>query len=226
MGDSILEGVYKAIQKHIPRDETANKTEIKSLTTDEFIPRINYSHVECFLFIFHQLAYTDPQYLQIVCGIFAMTGQPSDFDPQNTEKTADIRARLTYLMQTLITYGSKVKEVSENIERVNAITEEEKNALNQKRKAAQVALISISNIETLAKSLLEIPPELVTDLPLSWKSQQKSSKPKKKKKWKKKKGGIKKKIIITTVVTSEIERICTIVQKKSSRKMIGIGKLQ
>src|SRR5690348_13349614 len=67
----ILPAIYDLFCSHVP----TNQTDIK----------INYTHIECLLYIFHQLASKAPGSLKNVCGIKIMTGQPSDYEGNEEE---------------------------------------------------------------------------------------------------------------------------------------------
>ncbi len=78
---------------------------------DKSMPKINFSSAEILLYMLHSYGRLASGAFKEACGVFAPTGQPSDFAEGLKEKKADFLARLTLLETAVNTYTTQAKEV-------------------------------------------------------------------------------------------------------------------
>jgi hypothetical protein len=145
----MLPSVYALICSHVPTSDSDAK--------------INYTHIECLLHIFHQLASKAPGSLKTICGIKIMTGQPSDYEGSEAEMEAkrnEFMLRLKSLISNTTTLITQLNQAISNF------TPEEKD----KKKTAQTALRTTQNIKELTQALTAAKPQLAPNIHLSWRT--------------------------------------------------------
>jgi len=151
----MLPSIFSLIKDHVPTSETVDI-------------KINFTHIECLLYIFHQLASKIPGSLSPICGIKITTGQPSDLPetPESIAKFKDFVMRLKYL-------DTKTKAFIEQLEQVlKSLTGKEE---KQKKETVEEATKTTRNIRDLVSALIQSKPIFLTGekIQLSWKGVQK-----------------------------------------------------
>lgn len=167
-----IDPLYKLIKTYIPKED-----DYRSKTA----PKINFSVVECLLYIFHQLASKDENAVQHIC-----SGLPpvlSDmFEDNKPDVREDFDDRLYFLRKKNKEYMSQLDMILQSI---NSIFDkmkngDEKNKLEEKQHQIQVALITASNLQIFINNLLKGDSVFLGDdtITLSWmkKNQQMSEK--------------------------------------------------
>lgn len=105
---------------------------------------LEFSRVECLLFIFHHLAKTQPEFLN-----------------DNADRLKDFRTRLQYFARVTQAYQKRLREAVANKSGEELKTEENKIKL--------IALKTTGNINTLIIDLFRQPPSYKSKISLSWK---------------------------------------------------------
>jgi len=146
-------------------------------------PKINFSYVECLLYVFHQFAFKAPKLCYQLCGIYPTansenSGQPTEplsplSEEITTEKDEFIK-RLTSLEENYKVIDKFFKKLSANIlTRAKAAPATDKKTLAEKRSSVQIALRTVTNIQKLVASLKAKSPHFLSDtkdISLSWTS--------------------------------------------------------
>jgi len=133
--------IFNALLEYTPLPPSEEKEEA---STED--PKLNFSQVECLMFVFHQLARKCPNYL---------AAEP------NADRLKDFRLRLQYLAR-----GSQIciKGLKE------ALAGKSGDALRtEENKKRIVALKLFTNITQLVRDLMHNPPSYKVALTLSWK---------------------------------------------------------
>ncbi|XP_054713352.1 apoptosis inhibitor 5-like [Uloborus diversus] len=137
-----IEIIYKILLEYIPLPPAADIENGSS--TDE--PNLQFTHIECFLFIFTQLLKFYPEFLT---------------SAENSQLFKDLKARLQFLARGV---QSGIKTFRESL-----ITNKTKEAKPEETKLKAIALRTMNNINTLIKDLFRSPPTFKTTVTLSWK---------------------------------------------------------
>ncbi|XP_005093506.1 apoptosis inhibitor 5 [Aplysia californica] len=132
--------VFTALLEYMPLPPSEEKEE--SATED---PKLNFSQVECLMFVFHQLGRKHPGYLA---------------DEANAERLKDFRVRLQYLARGSQICIKRLKEALAGKTGDALRTDENKKRI--------VALKLFTNITVLVKDLMHNPPSYKVAVTLSW----------------------------------------------------------
>jgi hypothetical protein len=112
-------------------------------------PKLQFSHVECLMFAFHQVARR--------CQTFLTA-------PENAERLRDFRVRLQYFARGVQAYIKQLRLALQGATPDSLKTEE--------NKIKSLALKTTTNINSLIKDLFYNPPAYKAVITLSWKSEQ------------------------------------------------------
>jgi len=115
-----------------------------SAESDE--PKLQFSEIECLVYTLHQLGRRHSQYLA---------------SPEKAEALKELRKRLQYLARVIQVYSTKLRQalMGKSKEELKSDTHKIKN----------LALKMTSNISTIVKDLLHVPPSYKATVGLSWK---------------------------------------------------------
>ncbi|XP_064480079.1 apoptosis inhibitor 5-like isoform X2 [Ornithodoros turicata] len=138
---SCLESVFNKLLEHMPLPPTNKEAE-----NMEELPALQLSHVECLMYVFHQLAKRTPEFLTA---------------EGNSERLRDFKLRLQYLARGVQGYIKKLRSA------LQGKKAEELKSDENKLKAA--ALKTTNNINTLIRDLFHVPPSFKATIVLSWK---------------------------------------------------------
>lgn len=143
--------IYDALKSEIPEKADASAM-------------MNFTNIECYLFIFHRLAIKSPGSLNAVCGIKIITGQPSDTFGDFKHLRQEMIQKLTVLEQICSPYVGRLKSLVAQLKKEG----KEKNA-EEVRSKTQI-FKCIENVITLAKALKKPRPEFIqfSNLMPSW----------------------------------------------------------
>jgi len=190
--------VYQTLKTHIPLPNEKKATSVTSTTTSTesenenatnedntptvTLPKINFSYVECLLYVFHQFAAKAPKQCYRLCGIYPTSttennGQPkeplSPLSEEVTKEKEEFIKRLTSMEENYKVI-EKFKKLSANIlTRSQDAPATDKKTLAEKRSSVQIALRTVTNIQKLVASLKSKSPVFLTDkkaVSLSWTS--------------------------------------------------------
>lgn len=139
-----LDAVYAKLLEYMPVPPIEDSTE-NSTPPEE--PTLQFSHIECIMYTFHQLAKHLPECLT---------------DPENADRLRDLKLRLQYLAQGVQGYIKKLREALHGGKR-SVSTKSEENKLKV------IALRTTTNINTLIRDLFHNPPSYKCAITLSWK---------------------------------------------------------
>ncbi|KAM3287065.1 apoptosis inhibitor 5-like protein API5 [Capsicum chacoense] len=146
------------------------------------IEEVNYTCIECLLYIFHHLAHKTPNATNSLCGYKIVTGQPSDrLGEDFSEQYKDFTERLSTVEDLA---RSMIKKLTQGMADQNkalaaAKTDEEKDAIKTQKQTATIALRACNNILAMTPPLHTKTPKFIGDqkLNLSWKEATKPSGP-------------------------------------------------
>lgn len=137
-----VEIVHKILLEYIPLPPP--ETENGSAPADE--PNLEFTHIECLMFIFTHLLKHNPEFLTA---------------GDNSQRFKDLKARLQFLARG-VQSGIKTFRESLVADQINETKAEE-------TKMKAIALRTMNNINTLIKDLFRTPPTFKTAVVLSWK---------------------------------------------------------
>ncbi|XP_072034735.1 apoptosis inhibitor 5-like [Amphiura filiformis] len=148
--ETALSNLYTTLLAYMPLPpaESENADEEKSNGS----PKLQFSHVECLMFAFHQVAKRKPGFLT---------------DEENAEKLKDFRLRLQYFARGTQLYMKQLRLALQGKSGADLKSDENKLKL--------VALRVTTNINVLIKDLFHNPPSYKSTVMLSWKPAQRSS---------------------------------------------------
>eukprot|EP00808_Paulinella_micropora_P001087 g27246.t1 len=136
--------------------------------------KINFSFVECLLFLLHTLGRLAPDALRTECGVFKPTGQPGEVMTDELKaKREALLERLKALEQGCGEKGfevpiKKFDELSKSIaSRLKSAVGDEKKELENKLSFVRVSKASVENLRVLTKGLAQKEPSLQDPAP-SW----------------------------------------------------------
>ncbi|XP_058095709.1 apoptosis inhibitor 5-like protein API5 [Magnolia sinica] len=162
----LFPSIVQLLKKHIPQRKTGEE--------------INFTHVECLLYAFHQLAYKVPNITNSLCGYRIVTGQPSDrLEEDFSDNYKDFTERLTNLGDLAeATMKKLTQDMAEHDKAMaNAKTDEAKASIQIKKQNTMTGLRACNNILAMtqplhSKSLSFIGEKIIT---LSWRPATKPS---------------------------------------------------
>jgi len=97
----VIEPIYELVKTHIP-----NKTPEGSDA-----PKINFTYIECLLYIFHQMAAKSPSSLFSICGLIVSTDkEPPKPDEESKAKQEDLKTRLELLERNTQLYVKQLNQ--------------------------------------------------------------------------------------------------------------------
>jgi hypothetical protein len=158
---NLLPSILQLLKKYVPRKKTGEE--------------LNYTFVECLLFIFHQLAHKTPNTTNSLCGYKIVTGQPSDrLGEDFKELFIDFTERLTVVEESAKATNRKLTQgMSEHNKAMSAAkTDAAKADVKAKKQSASIELRTCNNILTLAQPLHQKAPPFFGEkkiFTLSWK---------------------------------------------------------
>ncbi|KAH6559027.1 hypothetical protein KP509_1Z031700 [Ceratopteris richardii] len=160
----LLPPVLQLLKKYMPRRRT----------NEDF----NYTHVECLLYMFHQLASKTPNTTNSLCGYKIVTGQTSDrLGEDFSELFKDFTERLTVVEELAIATNKKLTQGVGEFGKAMAAAKDEvaKNEVTAKKAKTHAGLRSCNNILALIKPLHQKSPLFNEDkkISLSWKESSK-----------------------------------------------------
>ncbi|KAL9647754.1 hypothetical protein ABK040_015242 [Willaertia magna] len=163
-----LKMVYEGFMKEIPTT-TATTSESSS-------PSLNFSHIECFLYTFHQLAKKAPGALNETCGIKIVTGQPSDNLADFSKLREEMIQKLKTLETTTKPYLDKLNTYIKKLKEDKEKNRDEIRTQNQTRDC-------LDNIIQMTRALKKKTPDFIgyETLTPSWIAQRKKAKNQKRK---------------------------------------------
>ncbi|KFK44729.1 hypothetical protein AALP_AA1G295200 [Arabis alpina] len=135
---------------------------------------MNFTYVECLLYVLHHLAHKAPNATNSLCGYKIVTGQPSDrLGEDFSELYKDFTERLTTVEDlTKATMKKLTQGMSEHNKAMStAKTDEEKSSVKTKKQNTTTGLRTCNNILAMTKALHAKVPSFIgdTSLNLSWK---------------------------------------------------------
>ncbi|CAA7028718.1 unnamed protein product [Microthlaspi erraticum] len=136
--------------------------------------QMNFTYVECLLYVLHHLAHKAPNATNSLCGYKIVTGQPSDrLGEDFSEFYKEFIERLTNFEDlTKIKMKNLTQGMSEHNKAMSAAkTDEEKSSVKKKKQTATAGLRTCNNILTMTKALHAKAPSFIgdTSVTLSWK---------------------------------------------------------
>ncbi|KAL3631448.1 Apoptosis inhibitor 5 [Castilleja foliolosa] len=138
------------------------------------IEEINFSFIECLLYVFHHLASKTPNATNSLCGYKIVTGQPSDrLGEDFSEQYKDFTERLSTIEELSKAMNKKLTQgMAEHNKAMSAAkTDEEKETIKQQKQKATAGLRTCNNILAMAQPLHSKAPSFIGDqkINLSWK---------------------------------------------------------
>ncbi|KAL6953216.1 Apoptosis inhibitor 5, partial [Sarracenia purpurea var. burkii] len=161
----LLPSVVQLLKKHMVRKK---------------VDEMNFTCIECLLYIFHHLAHKTPNATNSLCGYKIVTGQPSDrlgedFSECHKDFTERLRTidDLTKAMVKKLTQGM----TEQNKLMAAAKTDEEKDVIKRQKQNSTIGLRTCNNILAMIQPLHSKSPPFIGDqkINLSWKEAVKSS---------------------------------------------------
>ncbi|ESQ33972.1 hypothetical protein EUTSA_v10007287mg [Eutrema salsugineum] len=135
---------------------------------------MNFTYVECLLYVLHHLAHKAPNATNSLCGYKIVTGQPSDrLGEDFSESYQEFTERLTSVEDlTKATMKKLTQGMAEHNKAMSAAkTDEEKSSLKTKKQNTTTGLRTCNNILAMTKGLHAKAPSFIGDksVNLSWK---------------------------------------------------------
>jgi len=163
----LLPSIVQLLKKHMVRRK---------------LEEMNFTYIECLLYIFHHLAHKTPNATNSLCGYKIVTGQPSDrlgedFSENHKDFTERLRTvdDLAKAMVKKLTQGM----AEQNKAMAAAKTDEEKNITKKQKLNSTIGLRTCNNILAMIQSLHSKSPSFIGDhkINLSWKEAVKPAAP-------------------------------------------------
>ncbi|KAE9456385.1 hypothetical protein C3L33_11711, partial [Rhododendron williamsianum] len=163
----LLPSIVQLLKKHMVRRK---------------LEEMNFTFIECLLYIFHHLAHKTPNATNSLCGYKIVTGQPSDrlgedFSENHKDFTERLRTidDLAKAMLKKLTQGM----TEQNKAMSAAKTDEEKNIIKKQKLNSTIGLRTCNNILAMIQPLHSKSPSFIGDqkINLSWKEAVKPSVP-------------------------------------------------
>ncbi|EFC37395.1 apoptosis inhibitory 5 family protein [Naegleria gruberi] len=142
---AILPLIYQTLKNEIPEKDAAN-------------PKLNLTNIECFLFIFHQLAFKAQGSLNEICGIKIITGQPTDNYGDFKQLRQDMLQRLGNLEAAVSPYVPRLEES------IKVLKAEKKEENKEKVRMETQILNCAKNILELTRALKKNRPDFISTL--------------------------------------------------------------
>ncbi|CAA0252247.1 unnamed protein product [Arabidopsis thaliana] len=164
----ILPSIVQLLKKYMPARKTGEE--------------MNFTYVECLLYVLHHLAHKAPNATNSLCGYKIVTGQPSDrLGEDFSEFNKEFTERLTSVEDlTKATMKKLTQGMSEHSKAMStAKTDEEKSIVKTKKQSTTTGLRTCNNILAMTKGLHAKAPSFIgnTSVTLSWKEPTKVTKP-------------------------------------------------
>lgn len=136
-----LEEVFTCLLEYMPLPPA--DSEVESEASEE--PKLQFSYVECLMYVFHQLGRKWPEFLT---------------DPEHAERLKDFRLRLQYFARGVQIY---IKQLRQDLQ------DKSTEALKSEENKLKVCALKVtSNINGLIKDLFHNPPSYKCVINLSW----------------------------------------------------------
>ncbi|XP_028116242.1 apoptosis inhibitor 5-like protein API5 isoform X3 [Camellia sinensis] len=163
----LLPSVVQLLKKHMVRRK---------------VEEINFTFIECLLYIFHHLAHKTPNATNSLCGYKIVTGQPSDrLGEDFSEYYKDFTERLRTIDDLTKAMVKKLNQgmTEHNKAMAAAKTDEEKDIIKRQKQNSTIGLQTCNNILALIQPLHSKSPSFIGDrkINLSWKEAAKPSVP-------------------------------------------------
>ncbi|KAF5949764.1 hypothetical protein HYC85_011757 [Camellia sinensis] len=163
----LLPSVVQLLKKHMVRRK---------------VEEINFTFIECLLYIFHHLAHKTPNATNSLCGYKIVTGQPSDrLGEDFSEYYKDFTERLRTIDDLTKAMVKKLNQgmTEHNKAMAAAKTDEEKDIIKRQKQNSTIGLQTCNNILALIQPLHSKSPSFIGDrkINLSWKEAAKRSVP-------------------------------------------------
>ncbi|GMP53047.1 hypothetical protein CsSME_00018639 [Camellia sinensis var. sinensis] len=163
----LLPSVVQLLKKHMVRRK---------------VEEINFTFIECLLYIFHHLAHKTPNATNSLCGYKIVTGQPSDrLGEDFSEYYKDFTERLRTIDDLTKAMVKKLNQgmTEHNKAMAAAKTDEEKDIIKRQKQNSTIGLQTCNNILALIQPLPSKSPSFIGDrkINLSWKEAAKRSVP-------------------------------------------------
>ncbi|XP_058211121.1 apoptosis inhibitor 5-like protein API5 [Rhododendron vialii] len=163
----LLPSIVQLLKKHMVRRK---------------LEEMNFTFIECLLYIFHHLAHKTPNATNSLCGYKIVTGQPSDrLGEDFSENHKDFTERLRTIDDLA---KAMVKKLTQGMTEQNkamsaAKTDEEKNIIKKQKLNSTIGLRTCNNILAMIQPLHSKSPSFIGDqkINLSWKEAVKPSVP-------------------------------------------------
>ncbi|KAL7249635.1 hypothetical protein ACSBR1_011761 [Camellia fascicularis] len=144
------------------------------------VEEINFTFIECLLYIFHHLAHKTPNATNSLCGYKIVTGQPSDrLGEDFSEYYKDFTERLRTVDDLTKAMVKKLNQgmTEHNKAMAAAKTDEEKDIIKRQKQNSTIGLQTCNNILALIQPLHSKSPSFIGDrkINLSWKGAAKPS---------------------------------------------------
>ncbi|KAG6546448.1 hypothetical protein Mapa_011996 [Marchantia paleacea] len=139
---SLLPSIVTLIKKYVPRKKTSEE--------------LNFTYVECLLYVFHQLAHKAPNMTNSLCGYKIVTGQPSDrLGEDFTEFFKDFIERLTLVEEQAKATNKRLAQgMTEHHKAMAAAKDDAAKAdVKVKKQSTSSGLQTCNNILTLTQPL-------------------------------------------------------------------------
>lgn len=139
---ALLPSLVEILKKELPREKPEKD--------------LNYSHVECLLYAFHQLSFKVPNATNPLCGYKAYTGQPSDRLGEDFNKVNEDWLKRLSVLEDNVKRRLKqlMAEMAENNKAAKGAADDAAKAeVKEKKVAASQMMRSCTNIEKMAKVL-------------------------------------------------------------------------
>ncbi|KAL7218313.1 hypothetical protein ACSBR2_011559 [Camellia fascicularis] len=161
----LLPSVVQLLKKHMVRRK---------------VEEINFTFIECLLYIFHHLAHKTPNATNSLCGYKIVTGQPSDrLGEDFSEYYKDFTERLRTVDDLTKAMVKKLNQgmTEHNKAMAAAKTDEEKDIIKRQKQNSTIGLQTCNNILALIQPLHSKSPSFIGDrkINLSWKGAAKPS---------------------------------------------------
>ncbi|CAL5335994.1 unnamed protein product [Camellia sinensis] len=155
----LLPSVVQLLKKHMVRRK---------------VEEINFTFIECLLYIFHHLAHKTPNATNSLCGYKIVTGQPSDrLGEDFSEYYKDFTERLRTIDDLTKAMVKKLNQgmTEHNKAMAAAKTDEEKDIIKRQKQNSTIGLQTCNNILALIQPLHSKSPSFIGDrkINLSWK---------------------------------------------------------
>uniref|UniRef100_A0A6N2K1V2 K+ potassium transporter integral membrane domain-containing protein n=1 Tax=Salix viminalis TaxID=40686 RepID=A0A6N2K1V2_SALVM len=164
----VLPSVVQLLKKYMPRRKSGEE--------------MNFTYVECLLYVFHHLAHKAPNATNSLCGYKIVTGQPSDrLGEDFSEFYTDLIERLSNVEDlTRATMRKLTQGMTEHNKAMAAAkSDDAKDSIKTQKQNTTTGLRTCNNILAMAKPLHAKTPLFIGDksINLSWKEVAKPSVP-------------------------------------------------